>query len=177
MKKQKRLKVQQRVLEQESVSKVRRRQVLLRATSTPQDLAELPLVCEPLEDLKSSFPSLLEVFDDGDVPPLGVQTVGDQPAVPGRRDLQALQSSLPLAVPPLVGEVDRNCSLGQGELGRRAQPQVCGQFALDGSGALELVVDLHAHASPSLFELCGDVGRPLCRVGSDLSHLQERVTA
>lgn len=98
--------------------------------------------------------SLLEVFDDGDVSSLGVEAIHDQTTVPGQRYLQALRRRLPLALVPLVAEVDGNCSLGQSQLGRRAQSQVRGQFAFDGGGALELVVDLDAHTPPGLFELC-----------------------
>lgn len=50
----------------------------------------------------------------------------------------------------------------------------CRELPFDGGGALELVVDLHAQAPSSLLELGGDVGCPLCSVGSELPDLQQK---
>jgi len=114
---------------------------------------------------------LLEVFDDRDVPSLGVQAVHEQTFVSSQRRHQALQLRLPLLPVQFVVEVDRRGPPGQSELGAGAESKIGGQFSFDGGGALELVVDLDADAPPRLFELGRDVSRPLCSVSPDLSHL------
>lgn len=113
---------------------------------------------------------LLEVFNDWDIASLWVQTVQFQTPVSGQRSVTALQPGLLLFLVPLIVEIDRHCPLGQGEF--RVEPQIRGQFALNWRCALELVGDLNANTSTSLFELRWDICRPLCGMSTDLSHLQ-----
>lgn len=48
------------------------------------------------------------------------------------------------------------------------------ELSFDGGSPLELVIDLHAQASSGFFELCGDVGCPLCSMGSEFPYLQQQ---
>lgn len=109
-----------------------------------------------------------------EVPSFRVQPVHEQPSVPDQRCGQVQQPALLLAPLPFVGEVDRHGPLGQRELRRWVESQLWGQFAFDGSGSLESIVDLDADATACFFEFCGNISRPLCCVGSDLPHLQQR---
>lgn len=128
----------------------------------------------PRKDLDRLFTvlSLLEVFDDWDIPFLWVKTIHDQTTVSSQRYLQTLQPGLPLVLVPIISEVDGNSPPGQSQLRGRAKSQVRGQFAFNRGSTLELIVDLNTHTSPSLFEFCWDVSCPLCSMSSDLSYLQ-----
>lgn len=48
------------------------------------------------------------------------------------------------------------------------------ELSFDGGSPLELVIDLHAQASSGFFELSGDIGCPLCSVGSEFPYLQQK---
>lgn len=124
------------------------------------------LMVRPQEDLV-----LLEMLNDWNVSSLRAMAVQEQAAVSDWRRWWVLQSGVPLVPLPLVGEVDRGVPR-QGQLRGRAEPQLWGQFALYGSGTLELIVDLHADSTARFLELCWDVGLPLCSMGSNLPHLQ-----
>jgi len=56
--------------------------------------------------------------------------------------------------------------------GSLVQAQLPPLHAADGRGALQLVVDLHAHAPTRLTELCSNVGLPLGCMRLDPAHLQ-----
>lgn len=75
----------------------------------------------------------------------------------------------------LAGQVVHwQCSLAGGQVLVVVDGEFCREFPFDGGGPLELVVDLHAQAPSSLLELGGDVGCPLCSVGSELPNLQQK---
>lgn len=75
----------------------------------------------------------------------------------------------------LAGQVVHwQCSLAGGQVLVVVDSKFCRELPFDGGGPLELVVDLHTQAPPSLLELGGDVGRPLCSVGSELPDLQQK---
>lgn len=111
------------------------------------------------------------MFNDWDISSLWVQTVHQQTAVSCQRRGQALQPGLLLILVALIVEIYRHGLLGEFRGG--AESQVCGKFAFDWCRSLELIVDLNADTSTSFFELCWDIGRPLCSVGPDLTHLQQ----
>lgn len=52
--------------------------------------------------------------------------------------------------------------------------EFCGELPFDRGSPLELVVDLHAQAPSSFFELCGDIGCPLRSMGSEFPYLQQK---
>lgn len=75
----------------------------------------------------------------------------------------------------LAGQVVHwQCSLAGGQVLVVVDSQFCRELPLDGGGPLELVVDLHAQAPSRLLELGGDVGRPLCSMGSELPDLRQK---
>lgn len=119
----------------------------------------------------------LQILDDGDLPPVGAiwaQAVHVEAAVPGQAAHHGTEGQRPPGgrVSVLV-HVGRQRPLARRHLlaERRVDAQLGGQLALDGGGALELVVDVNAEASPRLLELCRHVCRPLGRVSSELTDL------
>ena len=132
---------------------------------------------------------LLQVLDDGDLAAVGVlgaEAVEVQAAVAaqgsrGRREGErqvgvqlALALALPFPLPlPLLAKVDGERALARRHVlvHGRVHAQLRRQLALDGGGALELVVDVDAQPPPRLFELRRDVGGPLGRVRPELPHL------
>lgn len=126
---------------------------------------------------RSSF----EVFDDGDLPPIGVvraEAVQVEAAVPGQgaRDRAERECHVGGNISVLV-QVDRQRPLAGGHflVDGCVDAQLGGQLALDGRGALELVIDVNAESPPRLFELRRHVGRPLGRVSPKLPHLQRDI--
>lgn len=121
--------------------------------------------------------SSLQSLDDGDLPPVCVirtQAVHVDAAVPGQAAHHGTegQSHTGGSVFVLV-HVGRQRPPARGHFlaDRRVDAQLGGQLALDGGGALELVVDVNAESSPCLLELRGHVRRPLGSVSSELTHL------
>lgn len=110
----------------------------------------------PAKDLEKvlTILFLLELSDNCRVFSLRVKAIQDQTTVSGQRHRQGLQRGLPLVLVPFVSEVDGDGPLWQSELRGRAEAQLRRQFAFNGGGTLELIVDLDAHPPPSLFELC-----------------------
>lgn len=122
--------------------------------------------------------SSFQIFDDGDLPPVGViraEAVQVEAAVPGQGpgDGAEGQSHVGVRLSVLV-QVGRQRPLARGHLlvDGRVDAQLRRQLALDGRRALELVVDVDAEPPPGLLELRRHVGRPLGRVGPKLPHLQ-----
>lgn len=127
---------------------------------------------------RSSF----EVFNDGDLPPIGVvraEAVQVEAAVPGKgaRNRAERECHVGGNISVLV-QVDRQRPLAGGHflVDGCVDAQLGGQLALDGRGALELVIDVDAESPPRLFELRRHVGRPLGRVSSKLPHLQREIS-
>lgn len=119
----------------------------------------------------------LQILDDGDLPPVGVvwtQAVHVEAAVSGQaaRHRTEGQSHIRGSVSVFV-HVSRQRPLARGHFlaDRRVDAQLGGQLALDGGGALELVIDVNAESSPGLLELCRHVCRPLGSVSSELTDL------
>lgn len=101
----------------------------------------------------------LQILDDGDLPPVGVirtQTVHVEAAVSGQAAHHRTEgkSHIGRNVSVLV-HVGRQRPLARGHflVYRRVDAQLGGQLALDGGGALELVIDVDAESSPGLLEL------------------------
>lgn len=119
----------------------------------------------------------LQILDDGDLPPVGVlwtQAIHVEAAVSGQAAHHGTEGEGHAggSVSVLV-QVRRQRPLARGHFlaERGVDAQLGGQLALDGGGALELVIDVNAESSPGLLELCGHVCRPLCGVSSELPHL------
>lgn len=112
------------------------------------------------------------MFNNGDVTPVGVfraETVEEQAAVAGQRKRRIHLS--------VVSQVDRKRSLAQRHLLADwgvVEAELSRELALDGSGTLELVIDVNAEAATRLFELRRNVGRPLGSMRSKLAHLRAR---
>lgn len=101
----------------------------------------------------------LQVLDDGDLLPVGeirTQAVHVEAAVPGQAAHHGTEgkSHIGGSVSVLV-HVSRQRPLARGHFlaDRRVDAQLGGQLALDGGGALELVIDVDAESSPGLLEL------------------------
>lgn len=125
--------------------------------------------------------SSFEVFDDGDLPPIGVvraEAVQVEAAVPGQgaRSRAERECHVGGNISVLV-QVDRQRPLSGSHflVDGCVDAQLGGQLTLDGCGALELVIDVDAESPPRLFELRRHVGRPLGRVSSKLPHLQQDI--
>lgn len=126
--------------------------------------------------------SLFEVFDDGNLPPIGVfraEAIQVETAVPGKgaRNRAERECHVGGNISLLI-QVDRQCPLAGGHflVDGCVDAQLGGQLALDGRGALELVIDVDAESPPRLFEFRRHIGRPLGRVSSKLPHLQRDIT-
>lgn len=75
----------------------------------------------------------------------------------------------------LAGQVVHwQCSLAGGQVLVVVDGEFCRELPFDGGGSLELVIDLHTQAPSGLLELGGDIGCPLCSVGSELPNLQQK---
>lgn len=119
-----------------------------------------------------------KVFNDGDLPPVSAvwaEAIQIQAAVPGQGACDWTQGDGHVGggVPVLV-QVRRQRPLARGHFlaDGRVDGQLRGQLALDGRGALELVVDVDAEPSPGLLELCRHVCRPLGGMSSKFTDLQ-----
>lgn len=112
------------------------------------------------------------MFYYGDVAPVGIlraEAVEEEAAVAYQREAWIRLS--------VVSQVDRKRSLAWRHLladWRVVEAKLGRELALDGSGTLELVVDVNAEAAARLFEFGRDVGRPFSGVRSELAHLSER---
>lgn len=101
----------------------------------------------------------LQILDDGDFPPVGVirtQAVHVEAAVPGQAAHHGTEGESHIGGSVSVLEhVRRQRPLAGGHflVYRRVDAQLGGQLALDGGGALELVIDVNAESSPGLLEL------------------------
>lgn len=101
----------------------------------------------------------LQILDDGDFPPVGVirtQAVHVEAAVPGQAAHHGTEGESHIGGSVSVLEhVHRQRPLAGGHflVYRRVDAQLGGQLALDGGGALELVIDVDAESSPGLLEL------------------------
>lgn len=125
----------------------------------------------------------LQILDDGDFPPVGViraQAVHVEAAVSGQAAHHRTEgeSHIGGSVSVLV-HVRRQRPLAGGHflVYRRVDAQLGGQLALDGGGALELVIDVNAESSPGLLELRRHVCRPLGSVSSELTDLPTDIKA
>lgn len=111
------------------------------------------------------------MFYYGDVTPVGVfraEAVEEEAAVACQREAWIRLS--------VFSKVDRERPLSRSHLLADrciVEPELSRELALDGSGTLELVVDVNAEAPTSLFEFSRNVGRPLGRMRSELTHLSE----
>lgn len=101
----------------------------------------------------------LQILDDGDFSPVSViraQAVHVEAAVSGQAAHHRAEgeSHIGGSVSVLV-HVSRQRPLAGGHflVYRRVDAQLGGQLALDGGGALELVIDVNAESSPGLLEL------------------------